>query len=147
MPPITVSTEIDRSAEDVFGYATDPSRFAEWQRGVVSGHMDHPDSPSVGDRCVMVRRIGFAERPTTSRLVQVDPPRTWRVQGIDGPTRAVVDVAVASLATDRSRLTISLDFEGHGIGALLVPLVVRRQARAEMPRNLAALKSRLENRE
>ena len=33
--PITVSTEIDRPAADVFAYATDPSRFPEWQQGVV----------------------------------------------------------------------------------------------------------------
>lgn len=37
-----------------------------------------------------------------------------------------------------------LDFEGHGIGKLLVPLVVRRQARKEMPANLATLKQRIE---
>jgi hypothetical protein len=28
----------------------------------------------------------------------------------------------------RSRVTIAVDFEGHGIGKLLVPLVVRREA-------------------
>jgi hypothetical protein len=33
MPPITVSTEVDRSADDVFAYATDPIRFHEWQAG------------------------------------------------------------------------------------------------------------------
>jgi hypothetical protein len=29
MPPITASTEVNRSAEDVFAYATDPARFSE----------------------------------------------------------------------------------------------------------------------
>jgi hypothetical protein len=33
---------------------------------------------------------------------------------------------------------------GHGIGKVLVPLVLRREARKEMPGNLAALKSRLQ---
>ncbi len=50
-------------------------------------------------------------------------------------------------ADSRAQLTIALDFEGHGLGRLLVPLVVRRQARREMPRNLAALKQRLERRD
>jgi len=40
-------------------------------------------------------------------------------------------------------LTVAVDFEGHGIGKVLVPLV-RREARKEMPANLAALKQRLE---
>jgi hypothetical protein len=41
-------------------------------------------------------------------------------------------------------LTIALEFEGHGIGRLLVPFVVERQAKREMPVNLAALKKLLE---
>lgn len=39
-PPITVSVEVDRPQEEVFAYVTDPSRFAEWQAGVVGGHTD-----------------------------------------------------------------------------------------------------------
>jgi hypothetical protein len=57
---------------------------------------------------------------------------------------AIVQVTVASLAADRFRLTISIDFEGHGIGALLVLMIVRRQARSEMPTDIAKLKARLE---
>jgi hypothetical protein len=36
---------------------------------------------------------------------------------------------------DRSRATISLDLKGYGIGKVLLPLFVRRQAHAEMPKN------------
>ena len=32
----TTTTEIDRPAEEVFAYATDPTTFHEWQQGVVS---------------------------------------------------------------------------------------------------------------
>ena len=39
---------------------------------------------------------------------------------------------------------MGLTLEGHGIGKLLVPLVVRREARREMPVNVATLKQRLE---
>ncbi len=45
MAPITISTEIDRSADDVFAYATDPTRFHEWQQGVIDGRMDRPAHP------------------------------------------------------------------------------------------------------
>jgi hypothetical protein len=48
------------------------------------------------------------------------------------------------LTEDRSRLTISVDFQGHGIGRVVVPLMVRREARREMPLNLATLKANLE---
>ena len=45
---------------------------------------------SVGDRCVMVRRSGFADRPSTAELVHIDPPQVWRIREIDGPNRATV---------------------------------------------------------
>jgi uncharacterized protein YndB with AHSA1/START domain len=148
MTAIVTSTEVERPAAEVFAYATDPARFSEWQKGVVDGHMDGPadatGSPAVGSKCVTTRRIGGADRPATSELVHIDPPRTWRVEGIDGPIRAAVDVLVEPLADSRSRLTISVDFTGHGIGKILVALVVRREARKEMPDNIAALKQRLE---
>ncbi|HEX4256097.1 MAG TPA: SRPBCC family protein [Streptosporangiaceae bacterium] len=144
MPPIVTSADIDRPAAEVFAYATDPARFPEWQRGVVEGHMDGPQTPAVGARCVMTRRIGGADRASTSELVEIDPPRTWGVRGTDGPIRAAVDVLVEPLTEARSRLTISVDFVGHGVGKILVPLVVRREARKEMPENMAALKQRVE---
>jgi uncharacterized protein YndB with AHSA1/START domain len=148
MPPIVTSAEIDRPAAEVFSYATDPTRFKEWQKGVVDGHMDGPPGntqpPAVGAKCVTTRRIGGASRPSTSELTHIDPPRTWGVVGIDGPIRAAVDVLVEPVTDSRSRLTISVDFTGHGIGKVLVPLVVRREARKEMPANMAALKQRME---
>ena len=144
MSPISASIEVHRPARDVFAYATDPTRFSEWQKGVVEGHLAAPEEPTVGTLCRTTRRIGFAERPVTAELTHIDPPRTWRMRGIDGPVRADVEVDVEPLARDRCRLTVSVDFAGHGIGKLLVPLVVRAQARREMPANLAALRARLE---
>jgi hypothetical protein len=91
-----------------------------------------------------MRRIGGANRPSTSELVQYDPPKTWGVRGIDGPIRAAVDVSVEPVTDSRSRLTISVDFTGHGVGKILVPLMVRREARKEMPVNMKALKQKIE---
>ena len=144
MAPVTATVEVERSAEDVFTYATDPTRFHEWQQGVVDGRMDQTGVPAIGARCFTTRHIGFANRRSTSELVRIDPPTSWSVRGIDGPIRAIVEVTVQSVAADRSRLTISVDFTGHGLGKVLVSLVVHPQARKEMPTNLAALKRRLE---
>jgi uncharacterized protein YndB with AHSA1/START domain len=145
MTPISASADIDRPQEEVFAYVTDPSRFAEWQAGVVGGHMENGAAVSVGSKCMTTRRIGGAEREVTSQVTKLDPPRAWAVHGIEGPIRAIVDVTVEPLAgATSSRVTIALDFEGHGIGKLLVPLVVRRQARNEMPTNIQRLKERLE---
>jgi uncharacterized protein YndB with AHSA1/START domain len=146
--PVVTSAEIERPAAEVFAYATDPARFREWQKGVVDGHMDGPangtGTPAVGAKCVTTRRIGGANRPSTSELTDIDPPRTWSVRGTDGPIRAAVDVLVEPVTGSRSRLTISVDFTGHGIGKILVPLLVRREARKEMPANMTALKQLIE---
>ena len=144
MAPIVTSTEIDRPPDDVFVYTTDPSTFPEWQQGVVSGHMDAPTT-RVGSKCTTVRSIGGRERTVTTEITEYDPPRRWADRGIDGPIRAIVAVTVEPLADgSQSRLTIEVDFTGHGIGRLLVPLVVRRQAAGEMPSNMSRLKQRLE---
>lgn len=148
MSPIVTSAEIARPAAEVFAYATNPARFSEWQKGVVDGHMDGladgSQTPAVGAKCVTTRRIGGANRPSTSELVRIDPPKAWGVRGTDGPIRAAVDVLVEPLTDSRCRLTISVDFTGRGIGKVLVPLMVRREARKEMPANMAALRQRME---
>jgi hypothetical protein len=143
--PISTSIDVDRPTAGLFDYVTDPSRFSEWQDGVVEGHMESAGPPSVGQKCFTTRRIGFADSVVTSEVTHVDSPHRWGVRGIDGPIRAAVDVTVEPLENDqRSRVTITIDFTGHGIGKLLVALLVRPQARREMPANVQRLKERLE---
>jgi uncharacterized protein YndB with AHSA1/START domain len=144
MTPITTTIEVARPPEQVFAYVTDPSTMHEWQQGCVSGHMDAPTT-HVGSQCTTVRKIGGREREVNTKITDYDPPRRWADRGIDGPIRAIVAVTVEPLADgSSSRLTIDLDFTGHGIGRLLVPLVVRRQAAREMPENMRRLKQRLD---
>jgi uncharacterized protein YndB with AHSA1/START domain len=140
MAPTIASTVVDRPAAQVFTYATDPARFREWQQGVIDARLDQAGPAQVGSKCLTTRRIGGANRTVTSEFTHIDPPKTWGVQGIDGPIRATVDVTVEPLTETSSRLTIAVDFDGHGIGKLLVPLIIRRQAQKEMPANLEALK-------
>jgi uncharacterized protein YndB with AHSA1/START domain len=141
----TATVDVDRGPDEVFAYVTDPTRFAEWQNGVVRAHVETNGSPAVGDRCLMTRRIGFAQRVVTSNITHVDPPRTWGLRGIDGPIRAIVNLTVEGLdGGRRSRVAIDIEFEGHGIGKVIVPLVVRPQAAKEMPANLRRMKQHLE---
>lgn len=145
MAPIVSAIEVDRSPGPAFTFVTDPSRFPEWQPAVVSGGMDR-EPVGVGSVCTTSRRIGGGVREIHSRITEYDPPRRWADRGTDGPIRGIVTVDVESLDGDaRSRITIGVDFEGHGIGKLLVPLLVRRQAAAEMPGNMQRLKQAIES--
>jgi hypothetical protein len=146
MAPIIASTEVARPAEEVFPYVIDPSTFPEWQQGVIRGHLDGPTT-HVGSKCTTLRRIGGREREVVTKITDYDPPWRWADRGISGPIRAIVTVTVDPLGDgSRSRVTIAVDFTGHGIGRLLVPLIVRRQAASEMPGNMRRLKQRLETR-
>ena len=143
MGSIVTQVEIARAPEAVFDYATDPARFTEWQENLTGAHMDGPTA--VGSKCVTRRRIGGGERDVISEVTVLDPPRAWAVHGIDGPIRSRVNLTVEPVAgREASRVTIDLEFEGHGIGKVLVPLLVKPQSRREMRRNMARLKTRLE---
>jgi uncharacterized protein YndB with AHSA1/START domain len=146
MAPIIASAEISRSPEDVFAYVTDPSHLPEWQESVVSVKTDESAPDRAGSQAVITRRVGRREMKMTAEIADLDPPRSWRVRGLDGPVRGNVRGTIEPLDDGaRSRVTIELDFEGHGIGKLLVPLVVRRQAQKELPKNALRLKERLES--
>jgi len=142
MTPIVSTIEVARPPEEVFSYVTDPTRFAEWQRDVVSVHADSRGTPAVGSRFRTTRRIGGVERTTTQQVTELDAPRRWAARGVDGPIRPSATVTVEPIETGfRSRVTFTLDFEGHGVGVPLAPLV-RRQAEKGAPvsyRNLKAL--------
>ncbi len=144
MTPIVSTIEIARPPDEVFSYVTDPSRFSEWQKGVVTGGMLDDAAPAAGSRCTTTRRIGGGERTTTQVITEISPPRSWSVRGLDGPIRANVKVLVEPLDDGgRSRLTITLDLEGHGVGRMIAP-AVRRGAAKEAPNSCRNLKERLE---
>jgi uncharacterized protein YndB with AHSA1/START domain len=144
MPPIVSSIEIARPPDEVYSYVTDPSRFAEWQHDVVNVRIEGGRPPSVGSRFTTTRRIGGTERTMTQEVTEVSAPRSWAVHGVDGPIRPNANITVEPLDDGaRSRVTFALDFEGHGIGKPLVP-VVRRQALKGAPTSYRNLKERLE---
>jgi hypothetical protein len=65
-------------------------------------------------------------------------------QGVEGPIRPSGKVRVLPLdGLTRSRLQLEIDFEGVGIGKLLLPLV-RSMAAKQIPKDQATLKAKLE---
>src|SRR6266508_4854187 len=138
MSPIVSTIEIDRPPEEVFAYATDPTRFAEWQHDVVRAQLVEGGPTAVGSRFTTTRRLGGAERTMTQEITQLDHPRSWAAQGVDGPFRAAATVTVEPLSGGaRSRVTFTLDFHGRGLAVPLQPLL-------QVPVALRHLKERLE---
>jgi uncharacterized protein YndB with AHSA1/START domain len=142
--PIVESIEITRRPEDVFSYATDFSHFPEWQAGVLAVRPEGDAPPSLGSTAAVTRQAGPRRLPRTERITDFDPPRRWTVRGVGGPLTAIARGTIDPVDEgERSRVTIALEFQGHGMGKSLLPLV-RRQARRQLPRNEQRLKELLE---
>ena len=91
-------------------------------------------------------RMGKREQTFTTELTDWNPPRSYAFRGIDGPVRPIGKGTLEPIGDgQRTRFTFSIDFEGHGLGKLLVPLVVKRQAKKEIVESHEALKNRLES--
>ena len=142
---IRESIEISRSPEDVFAYLDDLATHGEWQEQVVSAKVDGDGPTKVGTRSTEVRKMGGREQQTTYEITEHNPPRMVAFRGVDGSIRVIGRVTVEPLdGGARSRVTLDLDFEGHGMGKLLLPLV-RNQAGKQVPKDQARLKQRLES--
>jgi uncharacterized membrane protein len=145
MAPVTASVEIARRPDDVFAYLDDLARHGEWQEQLVSAQKLGDEPTRVGTKSTEKRRMGKREMTSTYEVVEHDPPHVFAFRGIDGPVRAVGRATVEPLAGGSSyRVTLVLDFEGHGFGKLLVPLA-RSQSRKQVPKDQRRLKERLES--
>jgi uncharacterized protein YndB with AHSA1/START domain len=141
---ITHSVEIDRSPEDVFAYVEDLARHGEWQDTVFATTVTPEGPTGVGTRATETRKMGNREQTVTYEVTEHNPPQSFAFKGVDGPIRPIGRGNIESLdGGTRSRVTIELDFEGHGVGKFMLPLV-RSQARKQVPKDQANLKQRLE---
>jgi hypothetical protein len=147
MAPISESIEINRRPEDVFAYLDDVKRHGEWQEQIVDVQPQGDEPMGVGKRVRETRRVPGGDRSMTYEITEHDPPRQSSFRVLDGPIRAVGTVSIEPLGDgSRSRLTITIDFQGHGLaGKVLLP-VAKGQARKQIPKDQAKMKALLESR-
>jgi uncharacterized protein YndB with AHSA1/START domain len=140
---IRETVEIARSPQDVFAYLDQLDRHGEWQGGIVSAKVETEGPVRVGTVATEVRKVPGGTREIRYEITEHDPPRRSAFRGVNGPVRPVGAVTVEP-AGEGSRVTVELDFEGHGVGKMLLPLV-RRDAAREVPASQRRLKERLES--
>ena len=144
MTKIVHSIEIAKSPQEVFAYIDQLERHGEWQGSIVSVTRDTDGPTRVGSRATDVRKTPGGNQSVTYEITEHDPPRRAAFRGTNGPVRPVGAVTVEPLGEGRSRVTIELDLQGHGLlGKLTAPLA-RGQARKEVPKDHQRLKERLE---
>jgi uncharacterized membrane protein len=143
--PISGTIEIARPPQDVFDYVADLKRQGEWQEAIVSVEVETEGPTRVGTKAVETRRVPGGTRTFPFEMTEHDSPRRSSFQVTGGPVRPHGTITLTSLENGtRTRVDVQLEFAGHGLGVLLLPLV-HRDARREVPKNLNALKQRLES--
>jgi uncharacterized membrane protein len=141
---IRESIEINRRPEEVFAYLDDVEKHGEWQEQIVDVKRQTDGPTGVGTRVSETRRVPGGDRTMTYEITEHDAPRRSSFRVLDGPIRPTGTVTVEPVDDgSRSRLTIELDFEGHGFGKMMAPMA-RSQARKQIPKDQARLKERLE---
>ena len=145
MAPIIETIEINRSPDEVFTYLDQLDRHGEWQKGIVSTSDVTGGPVAVGTKATDLRRgPGGMKVRVVYEIVEHDPPRRTAFKGVNGPVRVSGAVTVEPVdGGARSKLTLELDFVGHGVGKLFAPMA-RRQAAKEVPGDQQRLKERLE---
>src|SRR5437016_2213933 len=134
---ISSSIEIDRAPQDVFAYLDELHKHSEWQASLISSRVDTEGPIGVGTRVADTRKVPGGPREMTYEITEHDPPRKSAWRGVDGPVRAVGSLLVEPVGDGaRSRVTVELDLEGHGIGVLIAPFA-RMQARKQVPADQA----------
>lgn len=123
----------------------DMSHHAEWMDSVVSARPEGDGPLAVGSRVLVTRRVGPRKVRYVEEMTELRPPSIWANRVVGGiPVTATAKGTVEPLDDGkRSRVTIALEFQGHRIGKLLVPLLVRRQTK-ELPKAQRKLKELLE---
>jgi len=146
MAPISESIEIDRKPEDVFAYLDDVERHGEWQEQIVAVERQDDGPLRVGSRVKETRRVPGGDRTMTYEVTEHNPPRQSSFRVLDGPIRAAGTISIAPIGDgSQSRLTITIDFKGHGLaGKVLLP-VAKGQARKQIPKDQARMKELLES--
>jgi hypothetical protein len=100
----------------------------------------------IGKRVRETRRVPGGDRSMTYEITDYDPPRQSSFRVLDGPIRGVGTILVEPIGDGScSRLTFTIDFQGHGLaGKVLLP-VAKSQARKQIPRDQAKMKELLES--
>ena len=85
-------------------------------------------------------------RTMTYEVTEHNPPRQSSFRVLDGPVRADGTIGIEPIGDgSRSKLTITIDFTGHGLGGKVLLPLARAQARKQIPKDQARMKELLES--
>ena len=141
---VTQSIDINCPADDVFAYLEQFERHADWQPSLLSVDIQPEGPVRVGTRVIERRKTPVGVRDISFEVTEHEPPHRLAFHGTEGPVRPIGTAVVEALSPSRSKVTFSIELEGHGIGRLIAPFALRQTAK-EIPQRLRAYKRVLES--
>jgi carbon monoxide dehydrogenase subunit G len=137
------SIRIERPAEEVFDYASDPLTFPRWNSAVQSVNQASPGEQGVGATYVMHRELPIGAAENELEMVELNRPTDFVIRTTSGPTPFVYRYRLAS---EEAATVLSLDAEVElgGLAGALGPLASRAVKRG-VDSNFADLKRILES--
>lgn len=144
MPRIDESITIERDAEDVFAFVSNPANDPVWQSGVETSEIVDGTEVRVGTRIRNVGRFLGRKLEFILEVTQHDPPKIQAVETVEGPFSYTSTTTVEPQGAG-CRLTLTGEAPSLGgfFGKISDPLVVKMFAR-EVRGDLEKLKVLLE---
>jgi uncharacterized membrane protein len=129
MRPVTVTVDIERPPEDVFGFVSDFENNPRWQRGMRSCRWTSPAPLAVGSTYDQLARFLGKDVASSFEVVEHEPHRWVKITSTAGPFPITETRIVAPRGGTGSTITAVVEGEGAKFfrfaGPLLRPLVER----------------------
>jgi uncharacterized protein YndB with AHSA1/START domain len=116
------SVPIDRPAEVVFGFVSDPSTYPRWRGDVVAVDNVSPGPLVRGSTFDQIIASFLGRQRFTFEVTGYEPNGRLELRATSGPVRPIVTYGVES-AGRGTRLTARIDVRTRGVLRLLEPLM------------------------
>ena len=135
------SLVINRPAEEVFAYSSNPLKQTEWQGGLVRVEAETP--MTVGSVATEVRKVMGREMETQMECVEFDPPKKFSSKSLSGPVEMTFTQSLKSL-DEGTQIDILVEGEPGGFFGVAGP-ILKRQVQKDIQKDYAKLKEILES--
>jgi uncharacterized protein YndB with AHSA1/START domain len=137
------SVRIERPAEEVFDYVSDPTTYPRWNSAVQSVRETSPGADGVGATYSMERELPDGRAENDLEVVEVNRPSLFVIRTTSGPTPFLYRYVLAD-EEGGTLLQLAAEVELGGFAGALGPIASRAVKRG-VDSNFADLKRILES--
>ena len=135
---------VNRPAEEVFTYLTDPNKLSEWQTMVLEARQESPGAMTQGTRVTDVRKFLGRRFETTSEVTAYEPNKRADFKAVSGPIPFQISHTLEAVGGATS-IKVVAEGEPGGFFKLAEPIVAA-QAERQFRNDYSTLKDLLEAR-